>query len=198
MNDFLEKGKAGQLGEIRVWGCKKYQKTAKGWRPIKSQEAKQASAIGDVRVWGGKEYVKTEKGWRPKPKGNQNSPMEDAEIVETKAFAVNEFENRVNAFVKYNGKSYAVTTVVPKEIKGDSYGIYAKEIQYLNSDVKPSAERDKAIIRALRNTTYSDFEAMKEGSENNKEPESVESSESRELSDILKDISYFKENGLFR
>lgn len=193
MNDLLEKGKAGQLGEIRVWGGKKYQKTSKGWRPVKSQEAKQSSAIGDVRVWGGKEYVKTEKGWRPKPKGNQNSPMEDAEIVETKAFAVNEFENRVNAFVKYNGKSYAVTTVVPKEIKGDSYGIYAKEIQYLNSDVKPSAERDKAIIRALRNTTYSDFEAMKEGSENNKEPESVESSESRELSDILKDISYFKE-----
>lgn len=193
MNDSLEKGKAGQLGEIRVWGGKRYQKTAKGWRPVKSQEAKQSAAIGDVRVWGGKEYVKTEKGWRPKPKGSQNSSMGDAEIVETKAFAVNEFENRVNAFVKYNGKSYAVTTVVPKEIKGNAYGIYAKEIQYLNSDVKLSKERDKAIIRALRNSTYSDFEAMKEESENNKEPESVEASESRELSDILKDISYFKE-----
>ena len=35
MNDSLEKGKAGQLGEIRTWGGKKYQKTAKGWRPVK-------------------------------------------------------------------------------------------------------------------------------------------------------------------
>ena len=34
--DILEKGKAGQLGEIRTWGGKKYQKTPKGWRPVKS------------------------------------------------------------------------------------------------------------------------------------------------------------------
>lgn len=33
--DELEKGKAGQLGEIRTWGGKKYQKTPKGWRPVK-------------------------------------------------------------------------------------------------------------------------------------------------------------------
>ena len=34
--DELEKGKAGQLGEIRTWGGKKYQKTPKGWRPVKT------------------------------------------------------------------------------------------------------------------------------------------------------------------
>lgn len=34
--DILEKGKAGQLGEIRTWGGKKYQKTPKGWRPVKT------------------------------------------------------------------------------------------------------------------------------------------------------------------
>ena len=34
--DELEKGKAGQLGEIRTWGGKKYQKTPKGWRPVKA------------------------------------------------------------------------------------------------------------------------------------------------------------------
>ena len=34
--DELEKGKAGQIGEIRTWGGKKYQKTPKGWRPVKA------------------------------------------------------------------------------------------------------------------------------------------------------------------
>lgn len=29
----LLKGKRGQLGEIRTWGGKKYQKTPDGWKP---------------------------------------------------------------------------------------------------------------------------------------------------------------------
>ena len=57
----IEKGKVGQIGEIRIWGGKKYHKTAKGWRPVPSQEQKSSTQLGDVRVWGGKEYVKTEK-----------------------------------------------------------------------------------------------------------------------------------------
>lgn len=189
----IEKGKAGQIGEIRTWGGKKYQKTAKGWRPVPSQEQRSSAQLGDVRVWGGKEYVKTEKGWRPKPKGGSSS--DEAEIVETKAFAINEFENRVNAFVKYKGKSYAVSATVPKEVNGDGtgYAIYAKEINYLNSDAGNSKDRDAAILRALRRTSYSDYSPLKEESSEKEVPVEDTAAESRELSDILKDISYFKE-----
>ena len=189
----IEKGKAGQIGEIRIWGGKKYHKTAKGWRPVPSQEQRSSAQLGDVRVWGGKEYVKTEKGWRPKPKGGSSS--DEAEIVETKAFAVNEFENRVNAFVKYKGKSYAVSATVPKEVNSDGsgYAIYAKEIKYLNSDVDSSKDRDAAILRALRRASYSDYSPLKEEPSEKEAPVEDTAAESRELSDILKDISYFKE-----
>jgi hypothetical protein len=32
--DFLEKGKKANLGEVREWSGKKYQKTAQGWKPV--------------------------------------------------------------------------------------------------------------------------------------------------------------------
>lgn len=189
----IEKGKAGQIGEIRIWGGKKYHKTAKGWRPVPSQEQRSSAQLGDVRVWGGKEYVKTEKGWRPKPKGGSSS--DEAEIVETKAFAINEFENKVNAFVKYKGKSYAVSATVPKEVNSDGtgYTIYAKEINYLNSDAGSSKDRDAAILRALRRASYSDYSPLREEPSKKEVSAKNTAAESRELSDILKDISYFKE-----
>lgn len=45
MSDALEKGKVGQLGEIRTWGGKKYQKTAKGWRPVKKIGGSKDSSV---------------------------------------------------------------------------------------------------------------------------------------------------------
>ena len=36
--DVLEKGKAAAMGEIREWNGIKYQKTPKGWMPVKQQE----------------------------------------------------------------------------------------------------------------------------------------------------------------
>lgn len=57
--DELEKGKAGQLGEIRTWGGKKYQKTSKGWRPVKkstqesspSEENKEEKSLKADNDW---------------------------------------------------------------------------------------------------------------------------------------------------
>ena len=40
--DILEKGKAAAIGEIRTWSGKKYQKTANGWVPAKSETSKQS------------------------------------------------------------------------------------------------------------------------------------------------------------
>lgn len=37
----LEKGKRGQIGEIREWSGKRYQKTANGWTPVKEGAAKE-------------------------------------------------------------------------------------------------------------------------------------------------------------
>ena len=34
--DELEKGRKAQIGEIRTWSGKKYQKTTNGWRPVKT------------------------------------------------------------------------------------------------------------------------------------------------------------------
>lgn len=48
MSDELEKGKAGQLGEIRTWSGKKYQKTAKGWRPVK-KGTQESSSSGEIK-----------------------------------------------------------------------------------------------------------------------------------------------------
>lgn len=41
--DFLEKGRAAQMGEIRIWNGLKYQKTPNGWVPVKGEKKEGAS-----------------------------------------------------------------------------------------------------------------------------------------------------------
>lgn len=36
--DVLEKGRAAQMGEMRIWNGVKYQKTPKGWIPVKGEQ----------------------------------------------------------------------------------------------------------------------------------------------------------------
>ena len=53
------------------------------------------------------------------------------------AFAVNEFENRVNALVEYRNKRYAVSCITSKNVNADyKYEIYTNSIVYLESGVK--------------------------------------------------------------
>lgn len=65
--DELEKGKVGQLGEIRTWGGKKYQKTPKGWRPVKagshSDKSKEESSDKYEFVLRGKVDPVNDKNW---------------------------------------------------------------------------------------------------------------------------------------
>jgi hypothetical protein len=42
----LVKGKRGHVGEQRTWGGKLYEKTSKGWRPVKSRDK---TAVGTSR-----------------------------------------------------------------------------------------------------------------------------------------------------
>lgn len=107
-------------------------------------------------------------GKRDKSEEKKNS--EDVEVKEIKVFAIDEFQNRVNAFVKYKGKSYAVSVVVPRLADEKGYTIYAKELKYLTSDVRKNSERDRAIIRALNRTTYDDFEGIKDDNETEEKP----------------------------
>lgn len=102
-------------------------------------------------------------GKRDKSEEKKNS--EDVEVKEIKAFAIDEFQNRVNAFVKYKGKSYAVSIITPREANKEGYTIHAKELKYLTSGVKKNSERDRAIIQALNRTTYDNFEGIKDDNE---------------------------------
>lgn len=45
--EILEKGKVAAIGEIRTWNGKKYQKTANGWVPAKSENPKQSEEQKD-------------------------------------------------------------------------------------------------------------------------------------------------------
>lgn len=45
--EILEKGKAAAIGEIRTWNGKKYQKTANGWMPAKSETSRQSGEQKD-------------------------------------------------------------------------------------------------------------------------------------------------------
>lgn len=55
--EYIEKGKRGQIGEIRTWSDGKYRKTASGWEPVK--ESLQASSEEKVDL---KEEVKRVEG----------------------------------------------------------------------------------------------------------------------------------------
>ena len=88
----------------------------------------------------------------------------DIKVVEIKAFAENEFQNRINSFIKYKGKNYVVTALTSKDANERGYTIHIDKITYLNSGVKESKERDTTIIRALNRSLYQDFEPIKNSS----------------------------------
>lgn len=54
--DELEKGRKAQLGEIRTWGGKKYQKTAAGWKSVKTG----GSSTSKQKEQGGENKLKTD------------------------------------------------------------------------------------------------------------------------------------------
>lgn len=88
----------------------------------------------------------------------------DIRVVEIRAFAENEFQNRINSFVKYKGKNYAVTALTSKDANARGYTIHIDKVTYLNSGVKESKERDRAIVWALNHSLYQDFESIKDSS----------------------------------
>lgn len=88
----------------------------------------------------------------------------DIRVVEIRAFAENEFQNRINSFVRYKGKNYAVTALTSKDANARGYTIHIDKVTYLNSGVKESKERDRAIVWALNHSLYQDFESTKDSS----------------------------------
>lgn len=132
------------------------------------EKSRKGDSIGTVKIWSGKEWEKTPTGWKPRSKGREKKESEGGwgslKLLGLNVIAVNEFQNKVAAHVKYNGKSYAVTVLTPKEANEQGYIITPSNLQYLTSGVKKSESRDRAILSLLRKTTYSDFKAQ--GGEN--------------------------------
>lgn len=128
------------------------------------EKSRKGDPIGTVKIWSGKEWEKTPTGWKPRSKGREKKESEGGwgspRLLGINAVAVNEFQNRVAAHVKYNGKSYAVTVLTPREANEQGYTITPSNLQYLTSGVKKSESRDRAILSLLRKTTYSDFKAQ--------------------------------------
>lgn len=128
------------------------------------EKSRKGDPIGTVKIWSGKEWEKTPTGWKPRSKGREKRESEGGwgspKLLGLNVIAVNEFQNKVAAHVKYNGKSYAVTVLTPKEANEQGYTITPSNLQYLTSGVKKSESRDRAILSLLRKTTYSDFKAQ--------------------------------------
>lgn len=127
------------------------------------EKSRKGDPIGTVKIWSGKEWEKTPTGWKPRSKGREKKESGgwgSPKLLGLNVIAVNEFQNKVAAHVKYNGKSYAVTVLTPKEANEQGYTITPSNLQYLTSGVKKSESRDRAILSLLRKTTYSDFKAQ--------------------------------------
>lgn len=127
------------------------------------EKSRKGDPIGTVKIWSGKEWEKTPTGWKPRSKGREKKESGgwgSPKLLGLNAVAVNEFQNKIAAHVKYNGKSYAVTVLTPKEANEQGYTITPSNLQYLTSGVKKSESRDRAILSLLRKTTYSDFKAQ--------------------------------------
>lgn len=91
--DVLEKGRAAQMGEMRIWSGVKYQKTPQGWVPVKGEQ-------------------KSEKK-EPEAEKKDEKPVEKKEGVGKKSKPSNEIEESLleNGYTK-KGKSFV------KEING--------------------------------------------------------------------------------
>lgn len=128
--DELEKGKAGQIGEIRTWGSKKYQKTAKGWRPVKtgardggsqkeSEEEKKETAKQNLSE------SKNEDGWKEGFGGGviwKEYSDSDFKVVEIKKDDKNKYHLNIGGYKAPNAitESEAVEKKI-SEIRSQSY-----------------------------------------------------------------------------
>lgn len=74
-----------------------------------------------------------------------------ATIVEYKVFVENEFEHRINLFVKYRGKSYAVSITTFKRFDSNRKPVVEKinSFMYLNKVARKSDTRDMEIKRSI-------------------------------------------------
>ncbi|MGL4519558.1 MAG: hypothetical protein ACRCUJ_07780 [Phocaeicola sp.] len=75
--------------------------------------------------------------------------------IETKSFREGAFEARVNALVKYNSKSYAVSVTCYFDFKdGEAFIKNINSFKYLSTISRSSIDRDNAIKRILKGIKY--------------------------------------------
>lgn len=128
------------------------------------EKARKGEPLGSRKVWGSKVWVKTERGWRQEAKGTRKdssvTTYDGVKVMAMNVVAVDEYTNRVAAYVKYNGESYAVSVLTPKLVEGTDYVIRPTDLRYLSTIDRQNPERDLAILDALRHTTYPDFQSI--------------------------------------
>lgn len=78
------------------------------------------------------------------------------QIVEYKVFVENEFEHRINLFVKYNGKSHAVSITTFKRFDSRNKPVVEKinTFGYLSTVSRKSEVRDRAIKQAITGMNF--------------------------------------------
>ena len=124
--DELEKGKAGQLGEIRTWGGKKYQKTPKGWRPVKAgAQSSSSSSSEETEKQGAGSSKKDLDGWKEGFGGGviwKEYSDSDFKVVEIKKDDKNKYHLNIGGYKAPNAitESEAVEKKI-SEIRSQSY-----------------------------------------------------------------------------
>ena len=138
--DELEKGKAGQIGEIRTWGGKKYQKTPKGWRPVKagaqSSQKEASKKEGSEKyefVLRGKIDPIHDKDWEKKASGIDWDYADMASVGQTVAYL---------GKVDNSDHPYAVRYYSPN---GKNSGV----MRLTEADYKANLERDRKLQASL-------------------------------------------------
>jgi hypothetical protein len=112
----LEKGKRGQIGEIREWSGKKYQKTATGWAPVKGG----GSGFSDNKK---AENDKSKQGGEKKESGKKDfetfSKTHLENLVQKKDFQSKHFEEMSDGELKHL-KDYASQNLFNKDLDSNS------------------------------------------------------------------------------
>lgn len=97
--DRLEKGKRGNVGEIRTWGNgKKYQKTADGWKPVKETKSDKPSTSTDKNL--------------------EESLLKLLKEAESHAYAKDATKSRLKRFLKQYSE---YNDLIPSEITLDDF-----------------------------------------------------------------------------
>lgn len=149
----------GRVNEIDISPSLKALEDAKRKIDNQLEKSRKGDPIGTVKIWSGKEWEKTADGWKPRSKKREEKGFGKPVVLATSAVAIDEFRVRVAAHVKYRGKSYAVSVITPLLVSenGIGYEIHPSNLQYLNSGIKKSEDRDREILSILKKTTYSDY-----------------------------------------